>query len=269
MSGPRVVLAGLGILESLRWHDGRLWLCNWLTGDILTVGADGVAEVAAHVKTTIPYSIDWLPDGALLVVSGQEATLLRQSPDGSLAQYAALSAYGPVFNEIVVDPSGNAFVNGTSVVVVRPDGSSVQVADDLRFGNGMTLTPDGRTLIVAESHGTCLTAFTIGDGGTLSERRVWADLDGDAPDGICIDAEGAVWYASVPGKHCVRVREGGQVLQHIELDRGAFACTLGGEDGTSLFIAAAQWKGMNAISDGSRTGQILIKHVDVPYPGVS
>lgn len=267
MNAPRTLLDGLGIPESPRWHDGRLWLCNWTTGDIVAVTADGAAQVVAHVETTIPYSIDWLPDGTLLVVSGQEAKLLRQDADGSLVAYADLSAYGSVFNEIVVDASGNAFVNGENIVVVRPDGSCAQVADGLRFGNGMAVTPDGRTLIVAESHGTCLSAFTIGDGGTLSDRRVWADLDADAPDGICIDAEGAVWYASVPGRHCVRVREGGEVLQCVDIDRGAFACMLGGEDGTSLFIAAAEWKGMDAIGDGSRTGQILVQQVDVPHAG--
>jgi len=264
---PRVVLDGLGIPESPRWHDDRLWFCNWTTGDIVVLGADRVAEVAAHVETTVPYSIDWLPDGTLVVVSGQQASLLRRDTDGSLVAYADLSAYGSVFNEIVVDPRGNAFVNGENVVVVRPDGSCAQVADGLRFGNGMAVTPDGRTLIVAESHGACLTAFTIGAGGSLSDRRVWADLDGDAPDGICIDAQGAVWYASVPGKHCSRVREGGEVLQRVDLDRGAFACMLGGEDGTSLFIAAAEWKGMDALGDSSHTGQILVEQVTVLHAG--
>lgn len=262
-----MLLEGLGIPESTRWHEDQLWLCNWTTGDIVAVRGDGVAQVVVHVPTSIPYSIDWLPDGTLLVVSGQEAKLLQRAADGSLTVYADLSAYGSVFNEIVVDAAGNAYVNGENVVVVRPDGSSAQVADGLRFGNGMAVTPDGHTLIVAESHGTCLTAFSIGQGGTLSDRRVWADLDGDAPDGICLDAEGAVWYASVPGRHCVRVREGGEVLQRVDIDRGAFACALGGRDGTSLFIAAAQWRGMDALGDGSRTGQILIKHVDVPHAG--
>jgi len=233
---------GLAIGESPRWHDGLLWLCNWTTGDILTVAADGHSEVVAHVETAVPYSIDWLPDGRLLVVSGQEAALLRQEPDGSLVRHADLSPYGDVFNEIVVDGRGNIFVNGGNVVVVRPDGSVREIADGIRFGNGMAVTPDESTLIVAESHGECLTAFTITQDGGLVDRRVWADL-ADNPDGICIDAEGAVWYASVPGKHCVRVREGGEVLQTVDVDRGAFACMLGGGDGTSLYIVAAQWRG--------------------------
>lgn len=267
MTTPRILLDRLGLPESPRWHDDKLWFCNWTTGDIVAIGADGAAEVMAHVETTVPYSIDWLPDGTLLVVSGQEKRLLRRGIDGSLTAYANLSAFGPVFNEIVVDASGNAFVNGENIVVVRPDGSSAKVAKDLRFGNGMAITPDGRTLIVAESHGGCLTAFTIGDGGALSDRRVWAALAGDAPDGICIDAEDAVWYASVPGRQCVRVREGGVVLQRIGIDRGAFACMLGGDDGKSLFITAAGWKGMDAIGDGSRSGQVLVARVDVPHAG--
>lgn len=267
MTKAPVLLDGLGIPESPRWHDNQLWFCNWTTGDILAVGADGTAAVMARVETTVPYSIDWLPDGTLLVVSGQEKCLLRRDIDGSLVTYADLSAFGSVFNEIVVDAVGNVFVNGDNVVVVHPDGSCAEVADGLRFGNGMAVTPDGRTLIVAESHGGCLTAFTIGVDGTLSDRRVWADLGGDAPDGICIDAEGAVWYASVPGRHCVRVREGGEVLQRVDVDRGAFACMLGGDDGASLFIAAAQWKGMDAIGDGGRTGRVLVAQVDVPHAG--
>lgn len=259
-----LLLDGLGIPESPRWHAGRLWFCNWTTGQVVAVDEAGVAEIVATVDTTVPYSLDWLPDGTPLVVSGQEATLLDLATGSA---YADLGPHGAVFNELVVDASGNAFVNGENIVVVRPDGSTRLVAEGLRFGNGMAITPDGSTLIVAESHGSCLTAFTIGSGGALSHRRVWADLDGDNPDGICLDAEGAVWYASVPGRHCVRVREGGEVLQRVEIDRGAFACMLGGADGRSLFITAAQWRGMDAIGDGSRTGQILLERVEVPHAG--
>ncbi|HJQ05304.1 MAG TPA: SMP-30/gluconolactonase/LRE family protein [Nocardioides sp.] len=259
-----VLLDGLGIPESPRWHDGRLWFCNWTTGQIVAVDPAGAAEVVASVDTTVPYSIDWLPDGTLLVVSGQEAKLLDVD---SGSEHADLTALGDTFNEIVVDARGNAYVNGAGVVVVRPDGSSQLVADDLRFGNGMAITPDGSTLIVAESHGSCLTAFTIRPDATLGDRRVWADLAGDNPDGICIDAEGAVWYASVPGRHCVLVREGGEILETVELDRGAFACMLGGTDGRTLFIAAAEWHGMDALGDGSRTGQILTERVGVPHAG--
>lgn len=257
-----VLLEGLGIPESPRWHDGRLWFCNWTTGQIIALDPDGVAEVVASVTTTLPYSIDWLPDGRMLTVSGPDATVL--SSDGVLAD---LSEYGGTFNEIVIDAHGNAFVNSDRIVVVRPDGSAQLVAEDLHFGNGMAITPDGSTLIVAESHGMRLSAFSIGPDATLSGRRVWADLAGDYPDGICVDAEGAVWYASVPGRRCVRVREGGEVLATVGIDRGAFACMLGGPDGRSLYIAAAEWHGMESIGDGSRTGQILVERVDVPHAG--
>ena len=272
-----VLLDGLGIPESTRWHEGRLWFCNWTMQQIVAVDDRGSAEVVATVDTTVPFSIDWLPDATLLVVSGQEAALLAAPPAAvptssdqtqpRFEQYADLSGYGRPFNELVVDARGNAYVNFDGIVLVRPDGTTRLVADGLRWGNGMAITPDGSTLIVAESHGACLTAFTIEDDATLSGRRLWADLDGDNPDGICVDAEGAVWYASVPGRHCVRVREGGEVLQTVDVDRGAFACMLGGPDGTSLFVAVAQWRGMDAIGDGSRTGQIVVEQVTVPHAG--
>lgn len=262
-----VLLDGLGIGESPRWHEGRLWLCNWTTGDVLAVDTEGRSTVVAHVPTTVPYSIDWLPDGTLLVVSGQEGTLLRQAPDGSLGAYADLTGIAPVFNELVVDQRGNAYVNGSALAVVRPDGTARLVAQDLAFGNGMAITPDGRTLLVAESHAHRLTAFTIEDDATLSDRRLWADLGDGAPDGICLDADGAVWYADVPNRRCVRVREGGEVLATVDVDRGAFACMLGGDDGTTLFVLAARWRGMEHLFDGDRTGQVLVESVDVPHAG--
>jgi sugar lactone lactonase YvrE len=267
MTEPRTLLTGLGFGESPRWHDGRLWLANWGTQQVLALNPDGSSEVTARIPTTIPYSIDWLPDGRLLAVSGQEALLLHQQPDGSLTTYADLSALTSVFNELVVDGRGNAYVNGSVIALVRPDGSVTQVADDLAFGNGMAVTADNATLVVAESHGNRLTAFEIAADGTLANRRVWADLDGGYPDGICLDADGAAWYADVPNKRCVRVREGGEVLQSIDLDRGAFACMLGGVDGRTLFMLAAQWRGMEHIHEGDRTGVVYALDVDVPGAG--
>jgi sugar lactone lactonase YvrE len=268
----RTLLTGLGFGESPRWHDGKLWFCNWGFGEVMTVGPDGTSEVVARVPTTIPFSIDWLPDGRLLVVSGQEALLLRQEPGGPLVTHADLTGLDSVFNEIVVDGRGNAYVNGGIIALADADGSVRQVAGDLEFGNGMAVTPDNATLIVAESHGNRLTAFDIAADGGLSGRRVWADLkagsaDGRAgvPDGICVDAEGAVWYADVPNKRCVRVREGGEVLQTIDADRGCFACMLGGADGRTLFIVAAEWRGFEHMFDGARTGQVLA--AEAPAPG--
>jgi sugar lactone lactonase YvrE len=258
-----VLLEGLAIGESPRWHEGRLWFANWGTGEVVAVRLDGSSEVVAKVPATLPYSIDWLPDGRLLVVVGEETRLLRQEPNGSLVTHADLSGLAPICNEIVVDGRGNAYVNGGDfgepgvVALVRPDGSVREVADGIEFGNGMAVTPDNGTLILAESYGNRLTAFDIDADGGLSRRRVWADLGGDYPDGICLDAEGAVWYASVPGERCVRVREGGEVLDTVTADRGCFACILGGLDRSTLFIVAAIWRGFENVDFTERTGQVL------------
>jgi sugar lactone lactonase YvrE len=267
VTGPRVLLTGLGFGESPRWHDGRLWFCNWGYGQVMTLDPDGTSEVAAHIPTTIPFSIDWLPGGPMLVVSGQEALLLRQEPDGSLVTHADLTSLGAVFNELVVDGRGNAYVNGGTIVLVTPDGAARQVADGIAFGNGMAVTPDNGTLIVAESHGNRLTAFDIATDGSLSGRRVWAGLGTGFPDGICVDADGAVWYADVPNKHCVRVREGGEVLQTVDVDRGCFACMLGGADGRTLYVVAAQWRGMEHIGTPGTTGQVLAAPAPAPGAG--
>jgi sugar lactone lactonase YvrE len=267
MAGSRLILDGLGFGESPRWHDGRLWLCNWGRQEVLAIGDDGQAEVMATIETTLPFSIDWLPDGRLLIVSGQEARLLRQEPDGTLVTHADLSDHNPLFNEIVVDADGNAYVNGAVIVLVRPDGSTRLVADDLAFGNGMAISADGRTLIVAESHGRRLTAFDIEDDGGLAGRRVWADLGTGTPDGICIDADGAVWYADVPNRCCVLVREGGEVVRRVHVDRGCFACMLGGPDGRTLYIAAAEWRGFEHAFDPHHTGVLLAAEATVPHAG--
>jgi len=269
----RTLLTGLAFGESPRWHEDRLWFANWGAQEVVAVDLDGNSEVVTRVPTTIPFSIDWLPDGRLLVVSGREALLLRQEPDGSLVTHADLSGVNEVFNEIVVDGRGNTYVNGASsdlsapgiVALVTPDGSARQVADGIAFANGMAVTPDNSTLIVAESHGNRLTAFDIAADGGLSNRRVWADLPGGFPDGICLDADGAAWYADVPNQHCVRVGEGGEVLQTVKLDRGCFACMLGGADDRTLFMMAAEWHGMENMGPEARTGQVLT--VEAPAPG--
>ena len=236
--------------------------------------------VVARVPTTIPFSIDWLPDGRLLIISGPERIVLRQEPDGSLVTHADLSDLADrALNEIVVDGRGNVYVNGGGfdrgggaprpgmVALLTPDGSCRQVADGIAFPNGMAVTPDNSTLIVADSYANQLTGFDIASDGSLANRRAWADLDGGVPDGICVDAEGAVWYADVPNKRCARVREGGEVLQTVELDRGCFACMLGGPDGRTLFIAAAEWHGMTSMFDTPGTGRVLSVRVPVAGAG--
>jgi sugar lactone lactonase YvrE len=234
--------------------------------EVVAVDLEGHREVMTRVPTSIPFCIDWLPDGRLLVVSGQERLLLRQEADGALTTHADLNGLTQgAFNEIVVDGRGNIYVNGGDIVaLVRPDGTVRKVADGVAFPNGMAVTPDNKTLILAESHGKRLTAFDILADGSLANRRVWADLGDGCPDGLCIDADGAVWYADVPNKCCVRVREGGDVLAMIHLDRGCFACTLGGSQRKTLFLVAAEWYGFARITESFGTGQVLAVEVGVP-----
>ncbi len=259
---PRLLLDGLGFPESTRWHDGRAWLCNWGAGEVLAVDRDGESEVMARIEPrSLPISVDWLPDGRLLIVDGPRRLLLVQQQDGSLDTFADLTGYGDApFNELVVDDRGNAYVNGGPGLVLRvgADGSVQEEASGLRWPNGMAIVDDGATLVVADSHAQQLIGFAIEDDGSLSNRHVWADVE-QAPDGICADDEGAVWVASVPGRHCVRVSQGGEVLDTVAIDRGCFACMLGGDDGCTLFIAAAVWRGMDvAMSEGpGTTGQLL------------
>ena len=266
---PQVVLDGLIFGESPRWHEGRLWVADWAAHELITLDQDGVREMVEH-PPAIPACFDWLPDGRLLLVAGDR--LLRRDPDGRLVTHAQLGQLNPYpWNDIAVDSRGNAFVGGIGfafpvgefapglLAVVTPDGTARTVADGLAFPNGMVVTPDDATLIVAESYGNRLTAFDIAADGTLSHRRVWAELPGDHPDGICLDAEGAVWAADVGNRHCVRVREGGQLLQTVQVDRGCFACTLGGADGRTLFLVTQAWPN----DFRTRTGQLLAVPVAV------
>ena len=259
-----IFATGIRMGESPRWHDGRFWMCDWLAGEVLAFTADGEREVAARFEG-LPCSIDWLPDGRLVATT----------PGGVLAgpELAPYGAAGQPFNEIVVDAAGSCWVDMPGsmpweerkpgiVAVVRPDGSWEQVADDVWFPNGMAII-DETTLVVAESHADRLTAWTLGRDGTLSDRRVWAALgEGEAPDGICVDASGAIWYASVPQQHCVRVAEGGEVLETVSVDRGAFACMLGGDDGRTLYVVANKYG-----PQGASDGVVFTHRVDVPRAG--
>jgi sugar lactone lactonase YvrE len=269
---------GRGLVESPRWHDDRLYFSDWSAGEVLAVDLAGHSEVVAHVDS-LPLCTAFLPDGELLIVSSAEGRLLRRERDGTLVTYADLGRSG--WNDIVVDGRGNAYVNGAGsdpmsgeafkpggVHLVTPDGGVREVAGDIAFPNGMAVTADNSTLIVADSYRHCLVAFDIDADGGLSGRRVWADLGTGTPDGICVDAENAVWYADVPNKVCVRVAEGGTVLQTVELDRGGFACAMGGPDGTTLFVVTAEWRGMTEpgmVAPGS--GQVLAMPVGVPQAG--
>jgi len=284
MNRPNTLLTGLAVGESPRWHDGRLWFSNWGTQEIVAVDERGDSEVMARVPTTVPFSIDWLPDGRLLVVSGREGLLLRREADGSLATHADLSGLSDRrWNEIVVDGRGNVYLNSIGfrfgeeefgpgiAAVLTPDGSLRQVAGDLAFPNGMVVTPDNRTLIVAESFPGRLTAFDVAEDGGLSNRRVWAELGPAGGDGICLDAEGAIWTSAMKDGRpvCLRVREGGEVLQRIDLDEACFACMLGGDDGRTLFMMVAEWRGVEQMQRlfQSRTGRVLTARAPVPHAG--
>ena len=278
------LLTGLVIGESPRWHEGRLWFANWGTEDILAVDLEGHAEIVAKGPSGLGWSIDWLPDGRLLV-TGQR--LMRREPDGSLVPHADLSGLGvDRFNEIVVDGRGNIYVNGGTdfdpgegnapgiIALVTPDGSPRRVADGIAFPNGMVVTPDNSTLIIAESFARRLTAFDIADDGSLFNRRAWAD--GVGPDGICMDAGGAIWTdVGQFGDNLVgRVREGGEVLDQVQLDRACFACMLGGEDGKTMFMLAADWRMSDSpadnivrLTEGPPTGQLLTAPAPAPRVG--
>jgi len=264
---PKLLIDGLAFPESPRWHDGRLIVSDWGAHEVVAVDLAGTSEVVARVES-FPMCIDFLPDGRLLVVAGR--TLLRQERDGEVLTHADLSDLSDFgWNDIVVDGRGNTYVNNIGfdfpggefapglVALVTPEGSARQVADAVAFPNGMAVTPDNSTLIVAESYGSKLTAFDIAADGALSNRRLWADLVGGVPDGICLDAENAVWYGDVPNKRCVRVCEGGEVLQTIELDRGCFACALGGAGKQTLFMTTNEWAGPATMMGGARNGQVL------------
>jgi sugar lactone lactonase YvrE len=272
------LIEGILFGEQPRWHEDRLWFSDWGTREVIAVDLDGNAEAVLHVPS-FPCCVDWLPDGRLLVVSGQEGVLLRREPDGSLVPHADMSSVSdpPPGNELVVDARGNAYVNGgqrlgeasaTGVIaLVTSDGRARQVADGLAFPNGMLVMPDGKTLIVAESYAKRLTAFDIAPDGALANRRVWADLGDGVPDGICADAENAVWYADVPGRCCVRVLEGGELRERIELGHGGFACALGGPDGRTLFIVGQEWRGPEGMFAEPRTGRVVMSQAPAPRAG--
>jgi sugar lactone lactonase YvrE len=271
-----VLMDGVVFGESPRWHAGRLWFSDWGAHQVLALDPESRAhEVVASVES-FPMCLDFLPDGRLLIVDSARSLLLRQEPDGSLVTHADL---GPVsekpWNDVVADERGNVYVNSIGfafpgeefapglVALVTPGGAARQVADGLAFPNGMAITADGGTLIVAESYGSRLTAFDIGADGALGGRRVWAETPGDHPDGICLDAEGAIWYADVGNRRCVRVREGGEILATVALDRGAFACALSRGDRPQLYVVGQEWDGPGAAA----TGQVSVFPAAAPGAG--
>jgi sugar lactone lactonase YvrE len=278
LSEVKTLMTGLVVGESPRWRDDRLWFVNWAAQEIRTLDSLGNSEVVARGPVPAGFCIDFLHDGRLLVTSHDR--LLRREPDGSFVTHADLSALGKGWNEVTVDGRGRIYVNSVgfnfgqeefrpgTIAVIEPDGTARQVADDIMFPNGMVITPDNSTLVIAESWAQKLTAFDIESDGSLSGRRVWAQVSGD---GICMDAEGAIWCSGVSGgtPECLRVREGGEVLERLVLDRACFACMLGGKDGKTLFLMSAEWRGVERMGElfSSQTGQVQSIDVAVPHAG--
>jgi sugar lactone lactonase YvrE len=272
MPEPHTLMAGLGFGESPRWHDGRLWFSDFGAREVIAVDADGRGEVVARVPGML-MGLGFLPDGRLVVVSARDGRLLATGPRRRAVTYADLSGLsGHPWSDMVIDGRGNAYIGNIgfdfpagefapgTIALVTPGEPARQVAGGLAFPNGMAITPDGTTLILAETYAHRLTAFDIAADGSLTGQRVWAELPGGFPDGICLDAEGAVWYADVPGKCCARVAEGGKPLQAIYLKRGCFACP----DRQTLFLMAAEYP-PPAGASWQRTGRVLT--IRAPAPG--
>lgn len=289
------VADGFTFLEGPRWHDGKLFVSDFYTQRVLTVSEDG--QVSVHLELDDrPSGMGWMRDGSLLLVSMTAKKLLRVR-DGEVSVHADLSALASGFlNDMVVDSAGRAYVGHfgfdlfareayrtASVIVVQPDGSAQVAADGLHFPNGSVITPDGGTLIVNESYGNRVSAFAIGSDGSLGERRDWAvfgpepsvsaDLESIAavravaPDGGCLDASGAVWFADAAGARLLRVAEGGEVLEEITWDGGnLFACMLGGSDGRTLYACGAPDSSAQKRA-AAREAVLLSVQVDVPHAG--
>lgn len=282
-----VLAEGLYFAEAPRWHEGTLWFSDFYDHAVKTVDADGNVETKV-VLDDQPSGLGWLPDGRMLIVAMQQRALLRLEAD-ALVVHADLSHIATFHcNDMVVDAVGRAYVgnfgfdldaaetsgtlaevvaahDGAVLARVDPDGTVHAAATGMMFPNGMVLSPDGSTLVVAETMARRLSAFDVGTDGALTNRRVWAEVDG-FPDGICLDAEGAVWFADAGAARCVRVSEGGNVLEEVTTSRRAFACMLGGDDGRSLFIATAH----TSVAERARlqrTACIEVATVGVPHAG--
>lgn len=274
-----VLLEGLRFGEGPRWHDGRLWFSDMHAGVVLAVDEAGRSEEIVRVPAE-PSGLGWRPDGTLLIVSMQDRRLVALEADGSLREVADLSPYASFHcNDMVVDAVGRAYVGnfgfdlhgggeacGANLILVDHDDSVRVAASDLMFPNGTVITPDGVTLIVGESFGARLTAFDVLADGSLANRRVFAQLSGAVPDGICLDEEGGIWVASPVSHECLRVLEGGEVTHRVKIETQAFACMLGGADGRTLFICTAG--DSHPDKTVARNGRIETVRVEVARAGL-
>ena len=280
-----VLIEGLTFTEGPRWRDGRLYFSDFFTHRVLAVDTKGNMETIVETPQQ-PSGLGWSPDGTMLIVSMNDQKLLSFS-NGELSEVADLSQLATSFcNDMVVDKKGNAYIGNfgfdlhegepikpTNLILVRPEEEPIVVAENVFFPNGTVITSDDKTLIVGETFASCLTAFDINEDGTLANRRVWADLRSieegytPVPDGICLDAEGAIWGASPSTNDVIRVQEGGALLDKVEVDRGAFACMLGGENGNTLFISTAN-DSTEETCLKERSARIEVIDVDVPRAGL-
>jgi sugar lactone lactonase YvrE len=283
-----VLREGLYFGECPRWHDGRLWYSDFYGHAVHALTLAGQDERVVEVAGQ-PAGLGWMPDGSLLIVSMVDRRVLRLGLDGSLGEHAGLGEWATFHcNDMVVDAAGRAYVGNfgfdifalrsgepveprlAALIRVDPDGQVSVAADGLEFPNGTVITPDGRTLIVAETAGRRLSAFDISGDGKLSNRRVWADLNAHriAPDGICLDASGAVWAANAADTTAVRVAEGGELLDTARFSQTCFACMLGGPDGRELFAVTAPPTIIPAEVAASARGRIESVRVGVGHAGL-
>jgi sugar lactone lactonase YvrE len=285
-------IEGLHFGECPRWHQGRLWYVDFYDGTVLSAGKSGDVRIEVEVPGE-PAGLGWLPDGRLLVVSRKPRTVLRVETDGRLVEHGDLNPTAAFYgNDMVVDAAGRAYVGNfgfdldrfiaergqvalveppgpptTSLIRIDPDGSAHVAAQDLSFPNGMVITPDGGTLIVAETMAGQLTAFDRGDDGELTARRVWASLPWCAPDGICLDAGGQVWVANAISPECILVAEGGDIVDRIATSQTSFACMLGGVDRRTLYVMTAPTSTESVVSV-ARSGRIEQARVEVAGAGL-
>ena len=276
MSNPELLeteifLEGLKFPEGPRWRDEKLWFSDTDTRKVMTVDLKGNSETVIEMEDS-PSGLGWLPDGTLLIVSMDDMRLLKLTPEG-LKEVADLSSLATFkCNDMVVDKKGNAYVGNfgfdyqnenfklAEIILVTPEGNTQIVADKLAFPNGTIITPDDKTLIVAETFASKLTAFDILDDGLLEERRIWANLKSMVPDGICLDAEGGIWIASPGSGKVFRVLEGGKVTHEVKVSSEAFACMLGGLDRRTLFVATS--------TSDRLEGRIEVVRVEIPGAGL-
>ena len=274
-----LLVDGLDFGEGPRWRDGQLWYSDFFQHRVYTVTADGHRETVLDLGEEQPSGLGWLPDGDLLVVGMLGRRILRY--DGTEVRvHAELGHIATSHcNDMVVDRRGNAYVGnfgsdysagqapaGAALALVRPDGSTLAVAEDLQFPNGAVLTPDGGTLVVGETFGSRYCAFTVATDGTLSNRRIWAEVPGRMPDGCCLDAAGGIWFADAVRPEVVRVVEGGEITDAVEVPQRAFACMLGGDQGTTLFVITAPSDPQAGLRPGQ--GAVWAVEVDSQHAGL-